>query len=173
MEALSYSPRDTTLQNAEAQLFDLTGQLLWAEPTTSYNDPSMATFAFFWSRVWGVFGHLTSESKGLQTQGLLLKCRNNNHLLELKVLPSKGFTAFPQQELFWDHFLTILYRLCEVADWQMLSMCRWGNPELRPIYASMLCNLCMIDYMQGLTSYYKILWFLSYNEKGQLKECSI
>lgn len=31
----------------------------------------------------------------------------------------------------------------------------------------------MIDYMQGLTSYHKILWFLSHNEKRQLKECSI
>ena len=55
----------------------------------------------------------------------------------------------------------------------MLSMCRLGNPELRPIYASMPWDLCMIDYMQGLTSHHKILWFLSNNEKRQLKECSI
>lgn len=52
-------------------------------------------------------------------------------------------------------------------------MWRLRNRKLRPIYASILWDLCMIDYMQGLTSHHKILWFLSNNEKRQLKECGI
>lgn len=55
----------------------------------------------------------------------------------------------------------------------MLSMHRLGNPKLRLIPASLLWDLCMIDDMQGLPSHHNILWFLSDNEKRQLKECSL
>lgn len=44
-------PQGDPACKAKAQLFDLTGQSLWAEPTTSYSDPSMTAFSFFWSRV--------------------------------------------------------------------------------------------------------------------------